>query len=272
MSPSTFRAYSDAFLAHRAVAEVGVVAELHEPQGVFPLLRATTDGRHRLLVTAGFHGDETAGPLTLLAHLPELVRYARSRDVGLTVYPSVNPSGFELRTRYNASGEAPNNDFLRYEVAPGEWVGELRRGQTFLRHQLFREGPKETRALLADLERQPVPDAALDIHQDPWVMGTLSYAYTFGPRAAYLPLVARAERHVPVARNVEVDDDVHTDADGLIELYDGSITDHYHRLGVRYTAALETTTCTELPRCHEVNLVWLYGFIDLAAGKAPVTP
>jgi hypothetical protein len=35
---------------------------------------------------------------------------------------------------------------------------------------------------------------------------------------------------------------------------------------VPFTAALETTTETPMPLAHEVNLTWILGFIDLAAG------
>ena len=76
--------------------------------------------RSRSLITAGFHGDEKAGPLTLLEHAAEIVDYAaaRGRRPAPSI-PCINPSGFEAHTRYNVTGERPNNDFLRYEIAPG---------------------------------------------------------------------------------------------------------------------------------------------------------
>jgi hypothetical protein len=259
--------YMNRFLAHRAVADVRTFASLSEGTSVYPLLRASTPGDRTLLITAGFHGDETAGPLTLVEHLPAIVEHAAARGVGLVVFPCLNPSGFVDNTRYNRTGESPNNDFLRYEVTPGHWVGELAAGQRFLRWRLHRDSPKETRALLGELERMETPHAALDIHQDPWLEGAWSYAYTFGPREVYRPMVDATEVVVPLAREVMVDDDdgVVTDANGLIEFHDGSVTDYLHRRNVPFTAALETTTQTDLARCHEVNLIWIRGFIDLAA-------
>jgi hypothetical protein len=256
--------YAAKFLEHETVADIRSFA--HVVEGIrYPLLVARTPGRRTLLVTAGFHGDEVAGPLTLLTHLPEIVVYARARNVGLVIYPCLNPSGFEDRTRYNRSKEAPNNDFLRYEVAPDSWVGELEPGQRFLRHRVFSEGPQETRAICAELEGQPPPDAALDIHQDPWLSGALSYAYTFGDSRPFLPLVEASDVIVPVANDTQVDDHVHTDGDGLVRLHDGSITDYFHRRGVPWTAALETTTAAPMERCHGVNLIWIKGFVDLVA-------
>ncbi len=260
-----YRDFMAGFLRHGAIADIRTFAELAEGNDRYPLLVVTTPGKRTLLITAGFHGDETAGPLTLLKHLPEIVDYARSKDVGLRIYPSLNPSGFTDGTRYNRSGESPNNDFLRYEITPGVWVGELRPGQNFLRCEVHRGGPKETRALCAELETLPAPEAALDIHQDPWLGGSLSYAYTFGLKTAYLGMVKATAARMTIARSTEVDDDVRTDGDGLIELHDGSVTDYMFRRGVPYTAALETTTTALMPTCHAVNLVWIRGFVDLAA-------
>jgi hypothetical protein len=265
-----FEDYAAGFFDHaRRLRARGVTArafaEVVEGGRRYPLLRVDTPGQRRLLISAGFHGDETAGPRTLLERFDEIVEHAAAREVGLTIYPSLNPSGFEDHTRYNRSGEKPNNDFLRYEIEPGVWVGELTEGQRFLQHRLFRAGPKETQAFAAEIAEQPLPDAALDIHQDPYLDDPLAYAYSFGDSAPFRPLIALTERHVPISRNAQVDDDVYTDADGLIRLHDGSITDYFHRRGVPHTVALETTTAVPMPICHEVNLIWIKGFIDFAA-------
>lgn len=251
---------------HRRIVEVREFGRVAEGGDEYPLLHAQTKGARTLLITAGFHGDETAGPLTLLGRLDEIVDHARARDVGLEIFPCLNPSGFTDGTRYNRSGERPNNDFLRYEIDAGKWAGELQPGQSFLRHELHREGPKETRAVRAELEALATPDAALDIHQDPWLGGEQTYAYTFGASDAYRPLVAASGSILSVARDTEVDDNVHTDADGLVRHHDGSITDWMFRRSVRFTAALETTTTSPLDHAHRVNLAWILGFIDLAAG------
>ena len=46
------------------------------------------------------------------------------------------------------------------------------------------------------------------------------------------------------------------------------MTDRFHRAGVPYTAAIETTTETPWPLADEINLIWIRGFIDLAAAAA----
>ena len=62
--------------------------------------------------------------------------------------------------------------------------------------------------------------------------------------------------------------DVHADEEGFIVCHDGSVTDRFHRAGVPYTAAIETTTETPWPLADEINLIWIRGFIDLAAAAA----
>jgi hypothetical protein len=251
-------------MAYSSLADVAEYGRVLEAGKEYPLFRLTVPGSRWLVITAGFHGEEPAGPLTLMESFAEIAAYARERDVGLRVYPCINPSGFEAGTRYNRSGEKPNNDFLRYEVAPGRWKDDLLRGETFLRWVLYDGGPKETRAVREDIVRFPAPAAALDIHQDNYLGMDATYAYVFGDPAAYRPMVEAVVAHATVIRNRPVDEHHYADADGLIEAHDGSVTDYFMRVGVPYTAALETTTRTPLPSCHAVNLIWIRGFIDLA--------
>ncbi len=260
--------YETGLRSYRSLVDVAEYGHVREGDRDLALLRLLWPGRRWLTITSGFHGDEVAGPLTLKERLPQIVDYAREREVGLRIYPCVNPSGFERCSRYNASGERPNNDLLRYEVAPGVWRGELKPGETPLRFVPFREGPKETRALLSDLEGSPAPAAALDIHQDPYLEGAFAYAYVFGERAAYQGMLETTRRFVQIATSRVVDDAAHaaTDPQGLIELYDGSVTDYFFRRGVSRAAALETTTGTPAAAADAVNLIWIRGFIDLASG------
>lgn len=255
------------------VAEPSTYGTVTDQGRDYPLLSVSVPGERLVVITAGFHGDEKAGPLTLLEHTAEVIEYARARKVGLHVYPCINPSGFEAHTRYNTSGERPNNDFLRYEVAPGVWRGELYGGETPLAMRAAEGTPKETAALARELRRIPLPDASLDLHQDNFIHGSLFYAYVFGDPAAYRPMLARSGALVPVLRSSLVDSghepgsDVRSDHEGFVVCHDGSITDYYHREGVPYEAAIETTTETPPEVANEINMIWIRGFIDLAAAR-----
>lgn len=256
-----YGAYLDRLRRAATLVEYGRVLENGRQ---YPLVRIDIPGPRTVLLTAGFHGEEPAGPLTVLEKLDEIVSYARGKNVGLRIYPCINPSGFEAHRRYNSSGEKPNNDFIRYEVLPGDWRGELH-GETPLRWKLYDGGPKETRAVRDDLAKMETPDAALDLHQDDWMKGEATYAYVFGDDAAYVPLVEASSHHAKVAVHCAVDEFNRTDRHGLIRYHDGSVTDWFHRRGSRFTAALETTTKTPLPQCMEINLIWIRGFVDLVA-------
>jgi hypothetical protein len=253
--------------AVQAGLSIRTYGEVLEDGERYPLLCLERPGTPEVVITAGFHGEEPAGPLSVEARLLELAAHAAKRNVGLRVYPCLNPSGFERKSRYNASGERPNNDLLRYEVSPGLIVGELENGGPFLRFMPYVHGPKETRALLADLEARPTPVSALDIHQDNYLPGAFTYAYIFGDRAPYRALAQAAAKRVPVAGRTLVDDTHKTDDDGLVEFHDGSVTDYFWRRGALFASALETTTSTPLEDCHSVNLLWMCGFVDLAAGS-----
>ncbi len=269
-----YRAYLEQLQRAAAAAaltqsEYGCVEELGRG---WPLVKLESSGRVKLIITAGFHGEEPAGPLTCLQHLEEISAYARARDVGLTIYPCINPSGFEAGHRYNASGEQPNNDFLRYETTAGIIKGELAPGEAFSRWFLFDGGPKETRAVRADLERSTTPHAAIDLHQDAWVRRPCHYAYIFGPREPFQALVRRTIGFAKAAVHLQVYENKLTDECGLIVDHDGSVSDYFRRRGTRWVVTLETSTATPIDRSTQVNLLWIKAFVDFAAGEPTPVP
>src|SRR3954447_14566261 len=103
-----YRDYASRFLGHRGLAEIRPYGSVVEGPDTYDLLHAVIPGGRTLTITAGFHGDEVAGPLALLEHLPGLAAHAGAGGVGLSIYPCLNPSGFTDGARYNRSGEAPN--------------------------------------------------------------------------------------------------------------------------------------------------------------------
>lgn len=227
-----------------------------------------------LIITAGFHGEEQAGPLTLLKRGEEIVEYAKSYGIAIALFPCINPSGFENKTRYNTSGERPNNAFMEYEVSPGNWRGELPDRATFRRtRSLWPDNmAKETKALF-DKIKDETPTALLDLHQDNEVPGARTYAYVFGDKAPYTPLMDASKQFAEplvssvIDRGDKGDISVVTDASGLSEFYDGSITDYFWRHGTDYIATVETSCSTPLKAAMAVNVVWIKGFIDLIATR-----
>jgi len=78
----------------------------------FPILllkpKVTVSGP-RILLSAGFHGDEISGPWAVLKFLEE---YHYPTEINLSILPLVNPTGFQLSRRGNFWGVQPNNDYV----------------------------------------------------------------------------------------------------------------------------------------------------------------
>jgi len=78
-------------------------------------------GEIRVLVAAGFHGDEPAGPLAVLSALETLPDFLLNA-AQVSFLPLVNPSGFRWNTRLDSSGLDMNRGFCHpekgYKLAP----------------------------------------------------------------------------------------------------------------------------------------------------------
>ncbi len=254
-----------------------------------------------LLIRATIHGDEPAGALTLRDHISAIADYAHKKGVKLWIFPLDNPSGFEIGKRYNIEddeGSGGNNDFMRYEINPGHWIDETRRGQKFIRWvwssdpTVQQHLPKETVALHRILKKLPLKQVhgVIDIHQDNYVRRPLTYQYAFGNLRQYKKIVTRIERILPVWRNAKVDsgyfDRTHyapglpihgkvrrinyvhrSNANGFIIRHDGTLPDLFWRLGAEHGITIETTTISPKKKVDAINLAWIFGTIDLIAAK-----
>ncbi|HEX6246311.1 MAG TPA: hypothetical protein VFZ64_00450 [Nocardioidaceae bacterium] len=252
-----------------------------------------------VVVRATIHGDEIAGALTVLNYLDELVAHAHARGVKLVVYPLGNPSGFDLRVRYNADhhmGEG-NNDFLRYVMEDGSVRGDLPVGVPFARWlwaddpDLGLDLPVETRLMLELVRKDPLQQvvAAFDLHQDYVTegLGPCTYQYAFGDLDRYTEIVRRVHEVVPPLADVDVsagfgeqiDEHGHllphegetamrSDDLGFIVRHDGTFSDFYQRMGVPHSIATETSGATPMADACLVNWIWLTGVIDLVSAES----
>ena len=251
-----------------------------------------------LLIRAGIHGDEIAGPITIKRHGNEIFDYAHKQGVKVILYPLDNPSGFSNGTRYNIDnddGDEGNNDFLRYELEDGTLRGDLGGKKIQFRRFFWASDPAlkvrlplETELIHKLLKEDPLPQvkASLDLHQDfltPNAPGA-AYQYVLGNIEAYKPIVQEISKICPIYKNrsmnsgynVQVDENGAvigdplesgameiSDKDGSIVRYDASLTDLFYRLGSPYNVAVETMGATPLDIACKVNLLWIYGLIDL---------
>lgn len=254
--------------------------------GRWPLLRiedAARAGRPILLVTAGIHGEEIAGPMTFHHRFAEIAEAAAACGLQLVCYPLVNPSGFARGNRYGDDC-APdgNNDFLRYRLADGRWVWDLPPDAAVMEWRWSSDArfglrlPPETAAMHERLRQEDWPRvaAAIDLHQDFLSSDQApgAYHYAYGDLARYAPIVEEVGRIVPIAadRPFHVTPDapggaMRTDARGFIVRHDGSLSDLWHRLGVPHALTVETLGATPIEDAIRVNLAWIRGVSALAA-------
>ena len=238
-----------------------------------------------MLIRAGIHGDEAAGPLTLLRYFNRMFDYAHRRSVKLIVYPLGNPAGFGAGQRYFHDPDekaAPNNDFLLYELENGDLVDDIGRSARFKRWywssdpRLNHALPAETALMHEMLKRDPLESivATLDLHQDMITPmdRAAAYHYAFGDLTMYDRIVEAIRAVVPVLSNRVISagqsSGMRTNRQGFIVRHDGTLGDLLHRLGVTHAVTAETTGKTPLDAACRVNWMWIKGLVDLAAKKA----
>jgi hypothetical protein len=123
-----------------------------------------------ILICAGFHGEEKAGPLTI-------IRWLESKsiptNIDISFIPVVNPVGFNIGQRYNNKNQKTNCGFCHPELgdAPSE------EGQILLANEV----------ILRRLSR----DGFLDLHEDVTANEYYIYDYENGTQPSPLALAIR---------------------------------------------------------------------------------
>ncbi len=253
--------------------------KVRKNRSVYTLYKLVINPRHKktLLITTGFHGEEFNGPISLLEIIDVVADIAKKARLRIVIYICVNPSGFDLHQRYNASGEKQNNDFMRYVIKGGKLVGMLKKGEPYMAINIIDSPAREVRLLKRDALKyfSPVPRGVLDIHQQEGHLKNGDvFAYIFNRRPVYLRIMKKISRIAKIAKN----DPTFTwegrrkvyyriDENGFIFLHDGSITDMFYRLGSKFVVTSETKTTMSLADVCAVNLIWIEELIKLIVKK-----
>ncbi len=258
-----------------------------------PLIKIESKKKYskEMVITAGFHGDEIAGPLTLLRYCDVLFDMAHRSNIKLSMYPLVNPSGFDLRKRYNHKNEIGNNDFMRYFIN-GEQVDNLGSCIHYFpwnwNQDISVVVPEETMHLRKNIRLISFEkvSAFLDLHQDCFQEGLFSYAYVFGEKKEYISIMNQIREYAHLLVNKPIEEGQNTpenisklpssiakeisssplsDDYGMVVRHDGSIQDLFCRMGVPYSATVETTTDLPLEYAYAVNMIWITGLLHKIA-------
>lgn len=239
-----------------------------------PKIETKHNEKKQVLITAGFHGDEIAGPLTILYELKNIVNHAAANDVGLIIYPLVNPSGFEKRTRFNLNGQKPNNDFLRYNV-DNNWIKDIEDSKKDYEWRwssdILKSIPLEAKILQDEFKKLDFDKLKgfIDLHQDDFGNYTGTYAYIYDDNQIYAPIMEKISQIMPVVKNIDIgagfNTTVYSNEYGILFRHDGSIHDMFFRMNVPYSVTVETTTNTSIADAIKVNLTWIEEIIALGS-------
>lgn len=204
----------------------------------------------RLLVAAGFHGEEPAGPWGLLQFI-EAADPALLDSVQLALLPLVNASGFRAGRRFNDWGENPNRGHgANADIAPS------REGRVLATH--------------AERLRGLGRDGVLSCHED--VKQALhGYLYSLertpAPGAFSHALREANARFFPIHPDGQVDGC--TLREGIVfNRYDGSFEAWMMELGVARAACVETPGQADIGTRIAAQAAMVEAFVRHAAGAA----
>ncbi|ABX48118.1 MULTISPECIES: N-acetyl-ornithine deacetylase [Shewanella] len=212
---------------------------------------AAKSGLPSLLISAGFHGEESAGPWGLLHFLSEASADLFER-VNLSLLPLVNPTGFSRGHRFNKYGENPNRGFVFENGKPKANEHTSVEGKLLLDH--------------AQLLIAACRDGILTCHED--VLSREAYVYSFEPSQVpgrfSLDLRDTLGGYFPIAEDGEID--ACPVKDGLIfNHFDTSFEACLVRSGARVGACTETPALQNFDQRVLANSAAMTHFLALCA-------
>lgn len=204
-----------------------------------------------ILISAGFHGEEAAGPWGMLKFLSQLSEQVFS-SVNLSLLPLVNPTGFKAGHRFNIHGENPNRGFGVADGNAVETEESSQEGKLLIKQQ----------ALLKALSR----DGILTCHED--VLQHHCYVYSFEPEQAAgsfsYGLRDSLAEYFLVAEDNSIDGCPLDD--GLIHNhYDSSFESCLVRIGAKQGACSETPALEDFDQRINANSAVMQQFVKSSA-------
>lgn len=213
----------------------------------------------KLLIVAGFHGEEKAGPLAIQKWFKSFDRELL-KDVDLSFIPIINPMGYQRGTRYNAWGEKSNQGFIHQEES-GEKPS--REGQILLDN--------------IDLIKPLASNGFLSLHEDKSERHFYLYTYEKDEKPGNFTKLMKKELNkffprklhgVAVGTDSLASDKVPKVVNGLVyNLCDGSFEDMLFHLGTPRVAVTETPGKYRLQRRIDAGVSVINKFIDLCKEK-----
>jgi predicted deacylase len=200
-----------------------------------------------LLISAGFHGEEAAGPWGML-HFLRGLQPALFERVNLSLLPLVNPTGFKAGHRFNRFGENPNRGFTLENGKPTPNEHTSLEGKLLLEHA----------QLLCAASR----DGILTCHED--VLMNETYVYSFEPTQTpgrfSLGLRDALGQYFKLAKDGFIDECPVTDG-VIFNHFDTSFEAFLVRSGAKLAACSETPGQEDFDRRVQANSAAMGQFI-----------
>ncbi|HCD13251.1 M14 family metallocarboxypeptidase [Shewanella sp.] len=199
-----------------------------------------------VLISAGFHGEEAAGPWGMLHFLSELQQDIFER-INLSLLPLVNPTGFAKGHRFNKFGENPNRGFL--QPKEGEASSPSVEGKLLLEYGQLLQGASR--------------EGILTCHED--VLQQQTYIYSFEPRQSPGQFSLQLRDTLGCFFDIAADGDI----DGC-PVQDGVIFNHFDtsfeawlvRTGAKVGVCSETPATQNLDQRILANSAVMHAFVQ----------
>jgi hypothetical protein len=197
-----------------------------------------------ILVAAGFHGDEIAGPLSIQRlMLHQRVKFPEEANVSFL--PLVNPVGFTNHTRLGVGGFNPNSGHCRCDHEPSSAEG------TILHQQL---------SVLIPL----AGNGFISLHEDTDENRAYLYSFEKGrrPTAASRRLVETLACFFPIVGDSHLYGDP-IDGGIIFNAHDGSFEDFLFHCGVPFTVCSETPGRLPLEKRINADIAILHSLVEI---------
>lgn len=112
--------YHKELLSFADIVETRVAATVAYENKTYPIYQLTysgKQGKHKLLIIGGVHGNEVAGVLAVRNILEDIRQHPDVyADWNVTILSPANPVGLAYQSRYNGQGYDINRDFKNFET------------------------------------------------------------------------------------------------------------------------------------------------------------
>jgi hypothetical protein len=237
--------------AHRSGFRQRILGEVSGPETSFPMIalskRLATQSP-RILISAGIHGDEPAGPHAILSLLQSYAaEWSELSPYHIEIVPLINPTGFDHRQRENWQGIDLNRTFG--SAAP----------------------PPEIRALMDDYKRRQI-DLFIDLHEDVDTPGFYLYELAPDKTGSFGPHIIQALREHKLPINTSDIIEGMPAIDGLILRTSRSVPRFFRKgapqglymkkLGTTRTLTFETPPSLPLEKRISMHLIALRAILS----------